>query len=88
MAQAKIQRADMALATGTGSSVFSASPAFTGIPTGIVALKNATTEVSTSAATAPTTGQVLTATSGSAASWQTPAVTTTNTLHPFLLLGA
>ena len=36
------------------------------------ALKSATTTVSVSAATAPTTGQVLTATSGSAATWQTP----------------
>lgn len=35
-------------------------------------LKSATTEVSVSAATAPTTGQVLTATSGTVATWQTP----------------
>src|SRR5690606_21936701 len=35
-------------------------------------LKSATTEVSVSAATAPTTGQVLTATSGTTATWQTP----------------
>lgn len=35
-------------------------------------LKTATTEVSVSAATAPTTGQVLMATSSSAATWQTP----------------
>ena len=37
------------------------------------ALKSATTTVTVSAATAPTSGQVLTATSGTAANWQTPA---------------
>lgn len=37
------------------------------------ALNSATTTVDVSAATAPTTGQVLTATSGTAATWQTPA---------------
>jgi len=36
------------------------------------ALKSASTVVSVSAATAPTTGQVLTATSSTTASWQTP----------------
>jgi hypothetical protein len=36
------------------------------------ALKSATTTVSVSAATAPSSGQVLTATSGTAATWQTP----------------
>jgi hypothetical protein len=36
------------------------------------ALKSATTTVSVSAATAPSNGQVLTATSGTAATWQTP----------------
>ncbi len=35
-------------------------------------LKSASTTVSVSGATAPTSGQVLTATSGSAATWQTP----------------
>lgn len=35
-------------------------------------LKSATTTVGVSAATAPTSGQVLTATSGTAATWQTP----------------
>lgn len=35
-------------------------------------LKSATTTVSVSGATAPTTGQVLTATSGTVATWQTP----------------
>ena len=37
-------------------------------------LKSATTEVSISAATAPTAGQVLTASSGTAAAWVTPIV--------------
>lgn len=37
------------------------------------ALKSATTTVSVSAATAPSSGQVLTATSGTTATWQTPA---------------
>lgn len=37
------------------------------------ALRSATTIVDTSAATAPTNGQVLTATGGTAANWQTPA---------------
>ena len=36
-------------------------------------LKTATTEVSVGGATAPTNGQVLTASSGTAASWATPA---------------
>lgn len=36
-------------------------------------LKSATTVIDVSSATAPTTGQVLTATGGSAATWQTPA---------------
>ena len=37
------------------------------------ALKSASTEVDVSSSTAPTTGQVLTATSSTAATWQTPA---------------
>jgi len=37
------------------------------------ALRSASTTIDVSAATAPTTGQVLTATSGTAATWQTPA---------------
>ena len=37
------------------------------------ALNSATTVVNVSSATAPTTGQILTATSGTAATWQTPA---------------
>jgi hypothetical protein len=46
----------------------------TGLTSGITnALKSATTTVDVSAATAPTAGQVLTATSGTAATWQAPA---------------
>ena len=43
------------------------------------ALKSATTTVSVSAATAPSSGQVLTATSGTAATWQTPSGGSSNT---------
>lgn len=52
--------------TGTGAS-FTAGQA-----TAALGLKSATTTVSVSSATAPTTGQVLTATSGTAATWQSP----------------
>jgi len=46
----------------------------TGLTSGITnALKSATTTVDVSAATAPSSGQVLTATSSTAAIWQTPA---------------
>jgi len=45
----------------------------TGLTSGITnALKSATTTVDVSASTAPTSGQVLTATGGTAATWQTP----------------
>jgi len=45
----------------------------TNLTSGITnALKSATTTVNVSSATAPTSGQVLTATSGTAATWQTP----------------
>jgi hypothetical protein len=44
----------------------------TGTATAANGLKSATTTVSVSGATAPTSGQVLTATSDSAATWQTP----------------
>lgn len=43
-----------------------------GVATAANGLKTATTTVSISGATAPTVGQTLTATSGSAATWQTP----------------
>lgn len=42
-------------------------------------LHSATTVIDTSSATAPTSGQVLTATSGTAATWQTPTNGETNT---------
>lgn len=46
----------------------------TGLTSGITnALKSATTTVDVSAATAPSSGQVLTATSSTTATWQTPA---------------
>lgn len=48
--------------------------------TGANALYSATTTVNVNAATAPTTGQVLTATGGTAATWQTPAATVTPTV--------
>jgi hypothetical protein len=49
--------------TGTG----------TGFTSGVTqALASATTTVNVSSATAPTSGQILTATSGTAATWQTP----------------
>ena len=67
--------------TWTGTQTFS-TPAVLGTPasgdlsncTNAVGygLKSATTTISVSAATAPTAGQVLTATGGSAATWQTP----------------
>lgn len=41
------------------------------------ALKSATTDVDVSAATAPSSGQILTATGGTAATWQAPAAATT-----------
>ena len=43
-------------------------------------LNSATTNITISTATAPTTGQVLTATSSTEATWQTPAVSTAITL--------
>ena len=60
----------------TGTGLFTAaggisSTLFTGP---VTALKSATTSVNVSAATAPTVGQILTATSGTAATWQTDKV--------------
>jgi len=52
----------------------------TGDNTVATALLSATTTVGVSSATAPTTGQVLTATSGTAATWQTPAAGGTGTV--------
>lgn len=53
-------------ATGTAANLTA------GQATAALGIKSATTTVSVSAATAPTDGQVLTATSGTAATWQTP----------------
>lgn len=72
--------------TGTGAAVFANTPTLVtpilGTPTSgdltnctnavAYGLKSATTTVSVSAATAPTSGQVLTATSSTTATWQTP----------------
>ena len=53
----------------------------TGLTSGITnALKSATTTINVSSATAPTSGQVLTATSGTAATWQTPVATSGDNL--------
>ncbi len=58
-------------------------------------LQSATTTVDVAAATAPTSGQILTATGESAATWQAPAgppapslTTITNTDSPYTLLAA
>lgn len=80
--------------TGSGLLVFNNAPTFIspvlGTPTSGnlsnctnavgYGLKSATTTVSVSAATAPTAGQVLMATSDSAATWQTPAGTSLNAI--------
>jgi hypothetical protein len=74
--------------TGTVTSVTSANANITvatGTTTPVLtivqapALASATSTVSVSASAAPTTGQVLTATSGTAATWQTPAGGSSNT---------
>lgn len=63
-----------ALGTPSALVATNATGTATGLTSGITnALKSATTTVDVSAATAPTSGQVLTATSGTAATWQTPA---------------
>lgn len=61
-------RFDESATTAAGTTF--AAETFVGAAT---ALKSATTAVDVSAATAPTSGQVLTATAGNAATWQTPA---------------
>jgi trimeric autotransporter adhesin len=53
----------------------------------VTALKSATTSVNVSSATAPTASQVLTATSGSAATWQTPLGGVTTTITSANLVG-
>lgn len=62
-----------ALGTPSALVATNATGTATGLTSGITnALKSATTTVDVSAATAPSTGQVLTATGASAATWQAP----------------
>lgn len=62
----------------SAATLTNASGTATNLTSGITnALKSATTTVNVSSATAPTSGQVLTATGASAATWQTPTITTT-----------
>ena len=63
--------------TNTGDQTITLTGDVTGSGTGsfatvVTALSSATTHVNVNSATAPTSGQVLTATSGTAATWQTP----------------
>jgi hypothetical protein len=77
-------------AIGTGTTAARADhvhPAQTSVTGAAGALTSATTTVSVSSATAPTTGQVLTATSGTAATWQTPS-SGGESISSFLLMGA
>jgi uncharacterized protein YfiM (DUF2279 family) len=61
-----------ALGTPASGVMTNATGTATGLTSGITnALKSATTTVSVSAASAPTSGQVLTATAGTTATWQT-----------------
>jgi hypothetical protein len=67
-----------ALGTPASGVMTNVTGTATGLTSGITnALKSATTTVDVSAATAPTSGQVLTATSGTAATWQTPSAAST-----------
>lgn len=62
-----------ALGTPASGVMTNVTGTATGLTSGITnALKSATTTVDVSAATAPTNGQVLTATAGTTATWQTP----------------
>lgn len=73
-ANATILYSGGALGTPSSGTATNLTGTATGLTSGITnALKSATTTVDVSAATAPTSGQVLTATSGTAATWQTPA---------------
>jgi len=68
------------LGTPTSGVMTNVTGTASGLTSGItLALKSATTTVDVSAATAPTSGQVLTATSGTAATWQTVSGTGTVT---------
>ena len=63
-----------ALGTPASGVMTNVTGTATGLTSGITnALKSATTTVDVSAATAPSSGQVLTATSSTTATWQTPA---------------
>src|SRR5207253_652521 len=69
-----------ALGTPSSGTATNLTGTAAGLTSGITnALKSATTTVDVSAATAPTSGQVLTATSGTAATWQTVSGTGTVT---------
>lgn len=68
---ATIQANSVALGTDTTGG-YAGSSTEAGAATTANALQSATTTVDVSAATAPSSGQVLTATSGTAATWQTP----------------
>lgn len=60
------------LVAWNGSDFVEIVPSLSTTATAANGLNSATTTVAVNGATAPTTGQVLTATSGSAATWQTP----------------
>jgi collagen type VII alpha len=61
------------LGTPTSGTLTNCTGTATGLTSGMTnALKSASTTVDVSAATAPSSGQVLTATSSTAATWQTP----------------
>lgn len=61
------------LGTPTSGTMTNVTGTAAGLTSGItLALKSATTTVDVSAAAAPTNGQVLTATAGTTATWQTP----------------
>ena len=71
-----------ALGTPASGVMTNVTGAAAGLTAGISeALKSASTSVNTSSATAPTTGQILTATGASAATWQSPAAGGTNGWH-------
>jgi hypothetical protein len=66
-------------ASGVGTNLTGTAAGLTaGTATTANALNSATTTVVVNAATAPTNGQVLTATSGTAANWQTPSASATS----------
>lgn len=66
-------------ASGVGTNLTGTAASLTaGLATAANGLKSATTTVAVSSATAPTNGQVLTATGGSAATWQTPSAAATS----------